>query len=111
LKLLNEDDLILQLDEEELKICMKHTKNKLASYIQNRTLPADKKSLEELNRELRWCPGLIQSRLSRAFLHMKHGDFPSAIKDCEYVLEEYPANSIAQELLKHCLDLLARETQ
>src|ERR1700722_623060 len=110
LKCLNEDDLILQLDGERLKICMKNIKNKLASYVRHRIFLADYKSLEELNRELQDSPGVIQARLPRAFLYMKHGDFSSAIKDCEYVLEEYPANSIAQALLKRCLDLLARKT-
>jgi hypothetical protein len=100
-----------EVNEEELQNLPENIKSRLRGYRQNRVSPPNYNALEKLNKELQDCPGYIDNRLARAALHMKNRDFPSAIKDYEYVLKEYPANREAQEQLKRCLDLLARKTQ
>jgi hypothetical protein len=99
-----------EVSEEELQNLPESIKSRLRSYRQ-RVSPPNYNSLEELNKELQDCPGNIDNRLARAALYMKNRDFPNAIKDYEYVLEEYPENIKAQEQLKRCLNFLAHKTQ
>ena len=43
-----------------------------------------------LNEKIIDCPNIIDNRLARAKLHIKHQDYSKALEDYQYIQDKYP---------------------